>query len=525
MADETKDQSISLIGGSEGKLVRPGLWLSMTGDVYTLRLARAGVLEAYIHSEEQGQEEEEPQSSFTITVNDKRELTSQDAPDALSSGLLIGDQIYWKGDLWNQCDAEKLTQGDAVLVLSEGEWHDGIFEAEAKNGMCSLTVMGKDKEEDISWEAVPRHAIRKIAATKMAKARLIKDYIMYVSDQFFDLQALYIFCVHRQYRYLGLNVCGLVIGMALSTWKLGLSDLKEVRAMIIGEKFFGEFKKSYSRGYRTRAFTVMKGAESGVEGLVSLCVQLFAVLYSIDYTSTQLILIGCSVATSIYGVANNTVDIIDLTFVRNLVNPNDRDSFEIEFQGHIFFAKIFKFVDVTSRICVVDLFACAFRPYGFFLWVGAEFVSVFAVYVGAFRTIVRCGVVEAFARACPMAVFPLSWISPPVAILDCTEERPAWLLPRVYVLKTLIGIAMFAAIAVWRPTFLEEKLQKPSHSIIVVTGIGGTLLTWALFVPLAVVRSDPRLKHKLPRVSGKKIGPASKMPKTNESSQRSLCCA
>jgi len=343
-----------------------------------------------------------------------------------------------------------------------------------------------------------------------------------------DVASLRIFVTKGQWKYFSMNIIGLVLAAAGQVVAANLEDEAQstsalnmctafVRS-ITGIEFFIESREAWRRGYRTNRFIYFKFCESAVEGMVSMGVQMYAVLYEDNYDIVQFSVICVSIASSVYGFASTVgVEFAEMLMGRGFTCPDDRRQFMSEFQLEFFLVKSFRVCEVLTRSCVIASFCYSFRPWGLFLFIIGDIVCITLCYIA---------ITGDFTLGLMNAIIPSSWLSIPEPFLapkTYSEGKNKAVVSLLSLQKAVGALLMVASMLVFNRKIVFGEMMEGHRLVILGIGLVGTPIVWLLTLVLVFcVMEKPRLNRQSPEVDGSSAIRTS-MP-TSQSQASLLCC-
>jgi len=327
---------------------------------------------------------------------------------------------------------------------------------------------------------------------RLDKLSLIGDLVFFFFDIGSDIYSQVIFFGHGQYRYAGMNIAGIVFGtfgrslialagpggMRLCSPGFCLERFVTFLSGFLGVDMLFEFIEVWQRGYRTERWTQAKFCESGIEGIVSMGVQLYAFVYEdgLTYESYELYIIGVSICSSILGYALNVgVEFWELSRGRKLRSPEDRNQFSSQFSYEVYQITALRFLEVASRLCLSVYFCYVFRPFGVVPFIASEILIIVAIY-----KLVMGPIVFGVGIGLFNSILPLSWLSLPEPFLappTYMEGKGPRLIKCLNIHKLISTIVMVVLIAT-----LSEDMPPVAFHRRCVLGVGA--VAFILLVPL-----------------------------------------
>mmetsp|Transcript_123463 Transcript_123463/g.394389 ORF Transcript_123463/g.394389 Transcript_123463/m.394389 type:complete len:838 (-) Transcript_123463:203-2716(-) len=503
----------------------PSRWINMSSEVFETK-KEEGKHVVYLiprrrspsesDGEDCGQEvgqPEEREALGQLTMADDGGVCwdREDGPQEL--GLLIDDRMLWKDDEWRLCQFTPLSPGDHVMVLDGGKWLDGLVHsrnslADPNATTYDIYVFGDSIQDipDSRLSRVDRCDLQKLEISAADRFALLKQAAQYFADVILDSVALIVFLLHYQFKYWLASVFGIIltsleVSDVLQTALAGrfslLCDagtLRRVMSALLGVDFFFEFREAWRRGYATTKFIRFRAAESQMEGLISLGVQVYAFMFSTSYSITQQCLIGASILSSAQGYSSaQGVERAELLEGQMLLTPQQRRDFKTRFSKELMVIQAMRFIEVLCRICTVSCFLITFRPFGILAWGAWEFTGVVAIFMywdGPLNSSLK----EGLAQACWQAFTVDSWITANEAyfqnmklseMLSLSQRWPytrktTEIVMTLNAFHAVESVMMFVSMYTLRPDKVVDILLCGHRFPVFAIGLCGTPMAWIL---------------------------------------------
>ena len=213
--------------------------------------------------------------------------------------------------------------------MVRGSFEDGVVDGVVEDGprtTYSVMVYGETTRQRLLLENVPREQLFIVQIGPLDKLGLLKDSAQYFVDMALDLFSMVIFIRTHQYKYFAMNLCGILLTALLQSSILGSAGCcRSLFESATGLGFFAECREAWIRGYRTKHFIMYKTLESYIEGVVSMGVQMYALVYEDSYSTVQILVIAASIVSSIVCYAQIVgIEFIELLRSRKLTNPQEQ---------------------------------------------------------------------------------------------------------------------------------------------------------------------------------------------------------